>query len=180
MTIISTETGTETTLRALLRLFPRIGSTANPAQGIRTVWADPPTAEQLVSVGYQYLVETEQPTPGPGEQVRAGPHALVDGRWVRVLIVEAIDPQIEARRLAGVIQAHLDAEAQRRQFDSIFTAVTYVDDANPQFAADAAALKAWRSEVWTYAYAVQAAVMSGRRTPPRDAELLAELPGAPG
>jgi len=94
MTIVSTETGTETNLRALLRLFPRIGSTANPAQGIRTVWSDPPTSEQLVSVGYQYLVETAQPTPGPGEQVRQGPHALIDGQWVRGWVVEAIPVEI--------------------------------------------------------------------------------------
>jgi hypothetical protein len=179
MIIINTETGTETNLRALLRLLPRIGSTANPSQGIRTTWADQPTPEQIASVWYQYLVETEQPVPGVGEQVRQGAHALVEGQWVRVWVVEAMDQQVEARRLAGVIQEHLDAEAQRRQFDSIFTAVTYVDDANQQFADDAAALKAWRSAVWTYAYGVQAAVMAGERAPPTDAQLLAELPQAP-
>ncbi len=94
MIIVNAETGTETNLRNLLRLFPRLGSTANPSQGIRTAWADPPTAEQLASVGYQHLVETEQPTPGPGEQVTAAPHALVAGQWERAWTVEAIPVEI--------------------------------------------------------------------------------------
>lgn len=47
--IVNTENGIETTLRALLRLFPRLGSAANPSQGIRTAWADPPTPEQFVA-----------------------------------------------------------------------------------------------------------------------------------
>jgi hypothetical protein len=92
MIIVNATTGENINLRALLRLFPRIGSTANPEQGIRTVWSDPPTSEQLATVGYQYLAETEAPTPGPGEQVVAAPHALIDGQWTRQLAVEAIPP----------------------------------------------------------------------------------------
>lgn len=84
--------------------------------------------------------------------------------------------ETEQRRLALLVQSHLDAAAQLRGFDTVFTACTYIDDPNPQFAADAAALKAWRSAVWTACYAIQAAVLAGQRTAPTDAELLAELP----
>lgn len=79
------------------------------------------------------------------------------------------------------IQAHLDAIARQRQYDSMLTAVSYISDPdeenyNPQYDAEGRALKAWRTAVWTYATAQLALVLAGERTAPTIAEFLAELP----
>lgn len=100
-------------------------------------------------------------------------------RWNGVAIVPCDPPPRPAPTeadYAAAIQALLDATARERQYDSMLTAATYIGDPNPQFAAEAAALIGWRSEVWTYATAQLAAVVAGERAAPAVADLLAELP----
>lgn len=80
------------------------------------------------------------------------------------------------RRYGDAIQRHLDATAQARAYDSIHTAVSYDGDPNPTWAAEGAAAKAWRSAVWTAAFAIMAAVEAGARPQPTEADLIAELP----
>jgi hypothetical protein len=93
------------------------------------------------------------------------------------LAVNENDPiEIEKRRLSLVIQEVLDAEARLRNFDNIFTAVTYEDDPNPTFSGYATQLKAWRSAVWTKAYEVMGQVLASQISQPTDQELLAMLP----
>jgi len=77
---------------------------------------------------------------------------------------------------SGAIQAHLEAKAHERNYDSIQSAISYRDDPNPQFAAEAAALFAWRSAVWTYATAELGRVTAGERTQPTVEQFIAELP----
>ncbi len=76
---------------------------------------------------------------------------------------------------ATAIQAHLDAKARERQYDSILTAITYRDDPNEQFAAEAEALFAWRSAVWTAAATMLAAFEPGSAPSPAD-DVIAALP----
>lgn len=91
--------------------------------------------------------------------------------------------QQEQMRRAGLVsnygaavQAFIDAKAQERDYDSILSAISYRGDANPQFAAEADALFAWRSDVWTFATAELAKAVAGERgIPPIDA-FLGELP----
>lgn len=85
-------------------------------------------------------------------------------------------PAMTAKDFAGVIQAHLDATAQERQYDGIQTAVSYRGDPNTQFAAEAEAIFAWRSAVWTAALAILAEVEAGTRPIPTADALIAELP----
>ena len=77
---------------------------------------------------------------------------------------------------AVAVQAHLDAAARSRGYESITTAVTYIDDPNPTWAAEGAAAKEWRSAVWTACYAILAEVEAGTRPAPTVDELLAGLP----
>ncbi|MFT2213069.1 hypothetical protein ACLJYM_14395 [Rhizobium giardinii] len=77
---------------------------------------------------------------------------------------------------SSAIQSHLEAKAYERNYDSIQSAISYRDDPNEQFAAEAAALFTWRSAVWTYATAELEKVTAGERTQPTVAELIAELP----
>lgn len=80
------------------------------------------------------------------------------------------------RDYADAIQRHLDATASQRRYDNIQTAVTYRDDPNPVYAAEANALFTWRSNVWTYALAELEKVKTGQRAQPTIPELIAELP----
>lgn len=77
---------------------------------------------------------------------------------------------------SGAIQAHLEAKAHERHYDSIQSAVSYRDDPNPQFAAEADALFAWRSSVWTYATAELDRVTADERGQPTVEDFIAELP----
>lgn len=79
-------------------------------------------------------------------------------------------------QFSSAIQSHLDAKASQRRYDSIHTAISYRDDPNPKFAAEAAALFAWRSAVWTYATGELDKVVTGERVIPAVKEFLSELP----
>ncbi len=86
---------------------------------------------------------------------------------------EAPQPTLAALRAGAIqrVQSLLDAQAQAWGYDSIFTAITYLGDPNPAFAAEALALRDWRSATWTATWANEGA-------PNLDA-LLAALPPPP-
>jgi hypothetical protein len=87
------------------------------------------------------------------------------------------DPQVVQRRLAAAVQSHLDVTAQAWGYTNMAYAVSYADEpAVPQFAAEGAALRAWRSLVWAGCYWVMAQVKDGSRAVPTEAELLSLLP----
>lgn len=70
-------------------------------------------------------------------------------RWTGSAVV------VEARltALERHVQAQLDSVAKAWGYDDIRTAVSYVGDDNPAYAAEAALLKSWRSVMWTTLYA---------------------------
>lgn len=123
--IVNHTTGQTITLRALLALYPSIAAADNPrigTDGIRGPWSSPPTDAELRTVGYSGVVETEQPEPGEGEQVRQGPHELIGDEWRQVWIVEPIpvyvpdsaQPHLLRRVLAAqgmlpAVQAYIDS-----------------------------------------------------------------------
>lgn len=90
--------------------------------------------------------------------------------------VAAQSPETIQAILVSAVQAKLDQDAKALGYDSIFTAITYVGDSNPKFAAEGLAFKNWRSAVWTYCYQALADVQAGTRTVPTAEELVAELP----
>ncbi|MCC4298557.1 hypothetical protein [Aurantimonas coralicida] len=99
--------------------------------------------------------------------------------WAKLVTAEQRAAHVAATLVAAfssAIQAHIDAKAQEGQYDSLLTAVTYRDDPNPQFAAEASALFQWRSDVWTYATSELARVQAGERTMPTVENILTELP----
>ena len=81
------------------------------------------------------------------------------------------------RDVLNVVQELLDNTAKSKGYDSIFTAVTYADEAsNTTFQAEGQALRAWRSEVWTSLYAILADWEGGVITEPTVDEIVAQLP----
>lgn len=61
----------------------------------------------------------------------------------------------------SALQSVLDAGAQAWGYDSIVTAVSYVGDPDPQFSAEALALRQWRSDVWRWSIAQEASITAG-------------------
>ncbi|AZO82181.1 hypothetical protein B5U98_08015 [Bosea sp. Tri-39] len=86
------------------------------------------------------------------------------------------EPELTVEHYRRAIQAHVDATAQARNYDSGLICASYLDSTNPAWAAEAAALVAWRDAVWVYAYAELAKVEGGEREQPTVAEIVAELP----
>lgn len=55
---------------------------------------------------------------------------------------------------AAAVQAHLDAAARSRDFDDIVSACSYAAGQNA-FQADGLKFLTWRSQVWTFVYAMR-------------------------
>jgi len=83
-------------------------------------------------------------------------------------------PTLDDYRIA--IQAHIDATAQERQYDSGVSCASYVNSINPLWSAEATAFIAWRDAVWAYAFQELAKVENGEREQPTIDEFLSELP----
>jgi hypothetical protein len=137
----------------------------------------------------EYLVPAFATTAEPPESVPAGAEARWDGTHWQVFTYPAPTPEppppeptpeeIRAA-LAAAVQANLDGLARSWGYDGIASAVTYAGEpAVPRFAAEGAALRAWRSQVWAACYEVLAEVQAETRPIPTEEELLGDLPAAP-
>ncbi len=81
-------------------------------------------------------------------------------------------PAQVAALLSMGVQGHVDAAARALGYDSILAAITYADEPSvPQYQAEGAALRAWRSQVW----AAAAPLIAGGKVSSVDA-LLKKLP----
>lgn len=74
------------------------------------------------------------------------------------------------------IQAHIDATASSKGYDSGASCAGYASSSVSAWASEATAFIAWRDAVWLYVYAQLAAVEAQQRTQPTPQELVAELP----
>ena len=84
--------------------------------------------------------------------------------------------QVRARFIAAA-QAHLDTVARGWGYDDIRSACSYIGDPYPRFAAEALALRDWRSAVWAWLDASGGAALPDP-LPTRE-EFIALLPAAP-
>ncbi|MDQ0454668.1 hypothetical protein [Rhizobium paknamense] len=122
--------------------------------------------DQLLSDEKAYLsTVTELPA------IPAFVTSTIDG-WVNV----PVSDEVLKRRYQLAIQEMMNAKARERGYDSMTTAVTYSGDKNATFAAEAAALKDWRSDVWVYSLAELEKVIAKQRPIPTIADFLTELP----
>jgi len=74
------------------------------------------------------------------------------------------------------IQQHLDAFAQTRGYDSIFTATTYATSTSPRFGPEGQYAVEARDATWKAAYELLDEVQAGKRPMPSLQEVFAELP----
>lgn len=92
-------------------------------------------------------------------------------------VIAAHDPQ--RPRLGdyrSAIQAHVDATARARDYDSGVSCASWVASTNPAWAAEAQAFVAWRDSVWAHVFGELAKVETGQREQPTITGLLEELP----
>ena len=89
---------------------------------------------------------------------------------------EILAAQIAAFRRA--VQAHVDATAGQRDYDSGNSLASYTSSTVEAWRAEAEAFVAWRDAVWTFVIDRLAQVEAGEAEPPETAEaLITLLPG---
>lgn len=120
-----------------------------------------------------------EPFQTPQGKVRVGDEYFSeDGRQQLFAVEDEPEPEpavlIEMFRAA--IQAHVDATAIAKRYDSSTSLASYVASTVTQWAAEAAAFVAWRDAVWAYAYAELDKVLAAERTVPTVEDFLGELP----
>lgn len=111
--------------------------------------------------------------PYSGEIPRGTSFKLVDG------VLTAVIDEYTVKQMTDAIQNHLDNKAKERGYDNIISACSYAGYPN-DFQAEGAAFGTWRSDVWKYAFQVEADVRAGKRPMPTAEELIAELPAFEG
>lgn len=122
------------------------------------------------SHGYLPVKYTDSPGEWYSSKFVAEPGHIVQA-WTEWPAEEKI-PVIQ-----GNVQVLLDSTAAERNYDNIFTALTYLESKNPKFAAEAAALRDWRDDMWTKCYEYLAKVEAGEIIIPDNWEAVkAELP----
>lgn len=96
-----------------------------------------------------------------------------DGQWHE----PAPSPEALIAAVTVAIQAELDRQAKLKSYDDIVSACSYAaQEVGAPFQAEGAAFLAWRSAVWTQAYAVLADVVAGTVPMPTPAEAVAQMP----
>jgi len=97
---------------------------------------------------------------------------------VAASIDSGLNPQLtEIKRVELLVQEEkLDKVARSLGYDNIYTAISYAINRNSPNYSQAIKLAQYRDEVWTACKVIRDNVLAGRRLPPSDQELLAELP----
>ena len=95
-------------------------------------------------------------------------YLVCDGQGDKQLLV--VDDYEEA------VQNFLDQSVQKRGYDNVYTCLTYKDDPDPIFSAEAAQVLAWRSQVWRTAQGILNQWSQGQIEQPTIQQVLDQLP----
>lgn len=138
----------------------------------RSLPADLSTIDEIEG-GFFRVYPTDRPEPEGPKRVTEGTPELVNGKWTQVWVVEDLtgaDAAAYRERFMTIVaqnvQNRLDVFAKTRNYDTILSATTYVDDQNPRFAAEGAYCKSVRSETWAALYRILDEVLAGEREEP--------------
>jgi hypothetical protein len=67
-----------------------------------------------------------------------------------ILTAPAVSLESKIKQYDSALTTFIDSVAQSLKYTSVYTAISFRNDPNPKFAAEAEALFLWRSEVWTF------------------------------
>jgi hypothetical protein len=96
---------------------------------------------------------------------------------MRIVVDGAKKAEALKQALRQAVQAHIDATARQKGYDSGNSLAGYVADPKPEWSTEAAAFVAWRSSVWAFVFDWLGQVELGTQPPPESAEaLIAALP----
>lgn len=109
----------------------------------------------------------------PHEAIGIG-WTLSGDEWLAPVVTMTADQMRAA--LAAAVQAHVQATARARGYDSAEACASYVASTVPAWVAEATAFVAWRDAVWTQALERLAAVEAGESSIPTAEALIASLP----
>lgn len=90
---------------------------------------------------------------------------------------QPITVKLIRKRLTVAVQKFLDSKAAARSYgdekrSATDSVISYENDKNPRFAADAAVFKSFRSDVWVTCYSLISEIERGLRSIPSEEELL--------
>jgi hypothetical protein len=101
-------------------------------------------------------------------------------QYDEILAQEAVIEMPEPDPVAvytNAVQAHLDAEARKKNYDGILSAASYAAlPVGDPFQAEGLVFAKWRSAVWIKCYEILEAIQKSQRTAPSVDGLLLELP----
>lgn len=99
---------------------------------------------------------------------------LAEGNTPEPLPIDT--PEQILAKLEGALDRHLDSLAKDHGYIDVPHILSYVDDENPVWDAEARAFKLFRSRFWKAAIAYQKDVSEGKKDIPAESELIDALP----
>ena len=92
-----------------------------------------------------------------------------------IIKIKQPDPVAQIAAFRSAVQAHVDATAQSRDYDSGNSLASYTSSTVEAWRAEAEVFVAWRDAVWTFVIDRLAQVEAGEVSPPETAEALIAL-----
>ena len=89
-------------------------------------------------------------------------------------VIELNHPELLQKRYTDMVQEWMDKTVQERNYDDVFTCISYVNSTDETFRAEAQAVLEWRDKVWRKCYTELNRYQAGERELPID--IIAELP----
>jgi hypothetical protein len=109
--------------------------------------------------------------------VQVTPGWLYDGASFTPFPPPEPDPVELIETYRKAVQAHIDATAQSKGYETGFALAGYVNSTVPQWKAEAEVFVAWRDQVWLFVFGLLAEVQAGTAPLPESSDaLIAQLP----
>jgi hypothetical protein len=158
------------------------GSVESYPYSVRQLRKDNPQVSFPADMGPDLLAEYGVFSVTPSDQpdydtttqnLTEGTPELISGVWTQTwAVTDANADAIAARQAERIenyrraVQAHVDATAQSKGYETGFALAGYTSSGVPAWKAEAETFVAWRDAVWLYVFELMAQVQAGDAEPP--------------
>lgn len=134
--------------------------------------------DEAPSGWYRFVVTNERPQDEDGKFICHHYEFRDDTLYKTYFIVDSLDDSrlYTVKDYEDAIQEFLDKTVQQRGYDNVYTCLSYKDDPDPIFAAEADAVLAWRSQVWRTAQGILNQWATGQIEQPTIQQVISQLP----